>query len=248
MTTFEVVAHRGAGERTFPENSLAAYRRALELGADAIELDVRLSKDGEPLIYHWVYLHERTTGVGPIFGLTAAEIREVWVTDNLGNAFCPVPTLSEVLSEFGGRIGLEIELKGPEPEAASVVSSLLNDFRNAWPLIEVTSYEPLLLREIQQRCPGLPTDFLIPLSEVWMGLDVVAYTAVHRARQANARAVHLHPTQLTSDVVQLVRSQGLEVHAWDVNDEEALRIARELDVPRICTDRLVDALAFRNSV
>jgi glycerophosphoryl diester phosphodiesterase len=115
-------------------------------------------------------------------------------------------------------------------------------------MIEVTSYEPGLLLAVGGRCPGVAMDLLFPRSEDWMGLDVVAYLAGHRARLARARAVHLHPSQLSLDVVSAIRRQGIEVHAWDVNDEQALRTAVELKVPRVCTDRLQQALQFRQAL
>jgi glycerophosphoryl diester phosphodiesterase len=158
---------------------------------------------------------------------------------------CRIPTLHEVLETFGGRIGLEIEIKGPEPESSEIVGAALCNFRHLWETIEVTSYEPALLLDIQQRCPGLATDLLFPRSEDWMRLDVVTYLAVHRARLARARAVHLHPTQLSSEVVSAVRSWGIEVHAWGVNGEQSLNRAMELGIPRICTDKLQQALDFR---
>jgi glycerophosphoryl diester phosphodiesterase len=78
-----------------------------------------------------------------------------------------------------------------------------------------------------------------------MKLDVVAYRALHSARLARARAVHLHPTQLSSDVVSKIRMHGIEVHAWDVNEDEALESAFQLEIPKICTDRFQEAFDFR---
>ena len=101
----------------------------------------------------------------------------------------------------------------------------------------MTSYEPALLLSIQRLCPGLATDLLFPRSEPWMKLDVVAYQALHMARLARARAVHLHPAQLSPEVVSAINRRGIQIHAWDVNDEPALRLVAGLGIPRICTDR-----------
>jgi len=244
--SFEIVAHRGVPTE-LPENTIPSFRRAVELGADAIELDVRLTQDQIPIVYHYFYLNEGTTAAGPVFNFTFAEIQNLEIKDSAGNPEqnCRIPTLHEVLETFGGRIGFEIEIKGPEPESSRVVGAVLCNFEHLWDTIEITSYEPMLLADVQQRCPGLATDLLFPRSEDWMGLDVVAYAAVHRARLAGARAVHLHPTQLTHEVVAAVRSFGLEVHAWEVDDRESLRQMMELDIPRICTNKLHEAVAFR---
>ena len=102
-----------------------------------------------------------------------------------------------------------------------------------------------LLLAIKERCPGLGVDRLYPRSEPWMKLDVVQYQAIQRARLASARAVHLHPTQLTAQVVAGVRAAGIEVHAWDVNDEDSLDLVTGLGIPRLCTDRFAQAYAYR---
>lgn len=76
------------------------------------------------------------------------------------------------------------------------------------------------------------------------GPDVVAYNAIHRTKQAQARAVHLHPSQLSVEVVNTIRQQGIQIHAWDVNSTGNLRRVREMDITRICTDDLIQALQF----
>jgi glycerophosphoryl diester phosphodiesterase len=81
-----------------------------------------------------------------------------------------------------------------------------------------------------------------------MDLDVVTYLATHRAKLADARAVHLHPSQLTEDVVRNIRKQGIEVHSWDVNDEEALGIISTLNIPKFSTDKLQQAVDFCNKI
>ena len=246
---FEIVAHRGVPAE-LPENTIPSFQRALDLGADAIELDVRLTRDRVPVVYHYFYLEEMTRISGPIFDYTFDQLQDVEISGSGGNVVngCRIPTLHEVLETFGGQIGLEIEIKGPEPESPEVIGAVLHDFRHLWQTIEVTSYEPALLLDIQQRCPGLVMDLLFPRSEDWMRLDVITYLAIHRARHARARAVHLHPTQLTSEVVSAVRSSGIEVHTWDANDDQTLKSAMELGIPKICTDRLQQALDFRQLI
>ena len=136
-----IVAHRGATTRA-PQNTIAAFRAALAMGADAVELDVRLTSDRIPVVYHYAYLDEATSGRGPIWEYTLADLQSFRVGD--ADSHEHIPTLAEVLEEFAGRIGLEIELKGPEPEAITAVVRLLSAVRAHWGQIEVTSYEPLM--------------------------------------------------------------------------------------------------------
>jgi glycerophosphoryl diester phosphodiesterase len=247
MRRFEIVAHRGV-PTDVPENTMAGIRRALELGADAVEMDVRLSKDGVPVLFHDFYLDGRTNSSGPVFGYTYDQLQQLEPAGRETADGCRIPTFREVLEAFAGRLGLEIELKGPEPEAPEIVAGELQRFRHLWESMEVTSYEPALLLAIGRLCPGLAVDLLQRRSEDWMRLDVVAYVAVQSGRLAGARAVHLHPTQLSRQVVGAVRSAGMEVHSWDVNDVDRLRLMAELGIPKFDTDDLRLALDFRAGV
>jgi glycerophosphoryl diester phosphodiesterase len=249
MTPFEIVAHRGV-TLDAPENTIAAFQRAVELGADAVELDVRLTADKIPVVYHYYYLHENTSVSGAIFNYSQAQLRDVRVfsANNPAADEGRISTLEEILAMFSGKIGFEIEIKGPEPESPEIIGAILNRFKDFWDSFEVTSYHPALLLDIQRVCPGITVDLLFPRSESWMKLDVVQYQALHLARLARARAVHLHPSQLSAEVVQAVRSGGVEIHAWDVNDESSLEIVAEYGIPRICTDDFKQALAFRDKM
>jgi len=244
MALFEIVAHRGVpGEA--PENTIPSFQRAMELGADAVELDVRLTADGVPVVYHYFYLDEITALSGPIFEYTWKQLQGL---RHFNSGHFSIPTLHQVLETLGGKIGLEIEIKGPEPESSEKVASVLRQFKHWWETIEVTSYEPMLLFDIHRRCPDLATDLLFPRSEEWMKPDVVTFLAIHRAKLARARAVHLHPTQLSPEVVTSIQRHGIEIHSWDVNDDLALNAIWELKIPKICTDKLPEALAFRQRV
>ena len=244
---FEIVAHRGVPEGV-PENTIPSFERAIDLGADAVEFDDRLTADKVPVVFHYFYLQEITSLNGPIFECTYERIKTARFTGEVYQNVdrMPIPTLYEVLELIGGRIGLEIEIKGPEPEAAQIVGEVLINYKHLWDTIEITSYEPALLLSIRQCCPGLSTDLLVPRSEDWMGLDVAAYSALQRARLAQARAVHLHPTQLSLGVVSTIREHGIQVHAWDVNDKRALETVADLNIPKFSTDRFQQALHFRD--
>lgn len=246
LTSFEIVAHRGVTDEA-PENTLPAFLKAIELGADAVELDVRLTQDGVAVVFHDSYLQEITDLSGPIFSYSYEQLRAARFSGDKNQTF-QIPRLDQIMEEIGGKIGLEIEIKGPEPESTQVIGRVLRDYRSLWDSIEVTSFEPQHLVRIQRECPGITADLLFPWSEDWMGPDVVAYTAVHRTRLAGARAVHLHSSQLSPEIVKSISQAGIEVHAWDVNGKEALQAAFDLQIPNICTDKLTEALAFRANI
>lgn len=242
----QVVAHRGVtGE--VPENTIPAFEQAIQVGADGVELDVRLTSDGVPVVFHYFYLDGFTTGQGPLHANTRESLRRVGVIEKDRPEHFAIPTLREVLQVIAGRIDLEIELKGPEPELAEATAEVLSDFRAQWPSMELMSFEPLLLRSMQELC-SVPVDLLTHRSESWMKGDYVAYVGLHRARLAGARAVHLHPTQLSVEVVEAVRAGGIDVHSWDVNDREAFELMLELEIPRFTTDRASEILRWREGV
>ena len=213
------------------ENTAEAFRRCIELNIDAVEMDIQLSRDGVAVLHHDFYLADADV---PVFGVDARDI--------------PVPRLDDILREFAGRIGLEIELKGPDIHLADVVVELLNAHRDAWQLIEVTSSEPATLLRLRTLAPELATALLFPPSESWMRADVVAYAAVHRAVASGATAVHLSATQIEPSVIATVRQRGIDVHAHSVNDDDALRRMFALDIPWMCSDRAERAVAFRSTI
>lgn len=248
MNSFEIVAHRGIATE-FPENTIPAFQKAIELGADAVELDVRLTKDKIPVVFHYYYLNNITSLPGPIFNYQYEQLSQAqFINPQNSIESLKIPTLVEVLEIIGGKIGLEIEIKGPEPESAIIIGDVLQKFQNLWGTMEVTSYEITLLLNIRHQCPGIITDLLYPRSEPWMDLDVIAYQAANLARLAKVRAVHLHPNQLSDEVVDYVRRSGFEIHAWDVNDKQALQKILEYNILKICTDQFELAANFRNRI
>jgi len=242
----EIVAHRGAATQV-PENTIAAFERALELGADAIEFDVRLTSDRVPVVHHFYKLGSNASASGTIFSFTWDQLQQVRLRGADDSTVSPqrIPSLNEVLSSLGRRIGLEIHLQGPEPESPIIVGNALLRYRDIWDAVEVTSYEPASLLEMRRVCPGIATDLLYPRSESWKTPEILEYEAIQYGRMARARAVHLHPSQLSARLVKAVREQGMEVHAWDVNDQQSLGLITDLGIPRLDTDYLEDALAFR---
>ena len=186
---------------------------------------------------------------GPVFHHTLQELRtcEVFTAEGLPSGEHISP-LDEILDALQGRIQLEVEIKGPEPEAVQAVATALRGHPACLPGLEITSYETTLLERFRQALPGVPTDLLVPRSEPWMRAGVIAYQSAHRGRLAGARAVHLHASQLFPEACTYIRDQGMEVHAWGVNSLEEYNLAVSLDIPRICTDHPAQIIALQREV
>lgn len=238
-----IAAHRGV-HHALPESSLAAFEAAVRVGADAIEFDVRLSRDGVPMVTHDVELDRSLGAEGLVFQWTADELRSQALRGSVAER---MPTLDEVLDAFAGRIGLEIELKDPVPELIPAVAARLEPHRRDWDSMEVTSFEHASLIHLSRAVSApLRTCVLVQPSEPWMTPPIVAYLAGGKARLAGARAVHLHPSQLDPAAVSALRASGVDVHAWGVNDAATFERAVALGITQCDTDEPERMLALRS--
>jgi glycerophosphoryl diester phosphodiesterase len=163
-----VVAHRGASAHA-PENTFAAYQLALEHKADAIELDVHLTADGQLAVIHDETLDRTTSGTGSVAALTMDEVREADAGARFGDgAFAGrglrVPTLPEVLEWLPDGIGLAVEIKARA--AAEATAEALRDsaVRRAG-LVSVISFDEAAIDEVHRADPELTTALLLVPSD-----------------------------------------------------------------------------------
>jgi len=212
----EIVAHRGA-PREHPENSLPGFARALALGADALELDVHLTADGVPVVYHDPVLGAGPRAATPVVHLTRDELREVELAPGVG-----VPTLTEVCALAAGRATLYVEVKAPHAEEA--VTAALTGLGDAAP---VHSFDHRVSRRVRELAPSIPVGIL---STSYL-VDTVA--AMHAA---GARDLWQHWTMVDAALVDAVHAAGGRVVVWTVNDVDAARALAALGVDGLCTD------------
>jgi glycerophosphoryl diester phosphodiesterase len=214
------IAHRGASVAA-PPNTLAAFEKAVALGADGIELDVRLCSDGVPVVIHDATVDATTDGSGPVAIMTLAQLKEL----DAGAPFDPtfagerIPTLMEVLETVGEQLLLNIELKsgtplndGLEQAVFDVIERCALDER-----VLLSSFNPLALRRIQKTAPHLATALL--------------YTPATRTSLALGRlispnpyaAVHPHHTMVDQHYIGWARQHKYRVHVWTVDDVAEMR-------------------------
>jgi len=151
----EIVAHRGIHDSQ-PENSLAAFEAAIELGSDVVEFDVRLTRDRVPVVIHSLECAIALDGLnGYLFEHDLSELRAVRLKGSPQGRPQQISTLAEVLDGLAGRIGMEIEIKDPSVGLAEQVAKSLVPHRRYWDSIEVTSFEPAILRGFLARAVHL---------------------------------------------------------------------------------------------
>jgi len=239
----QVIAHRGASAQA-PENTLAAFRRALALGVDGVELDVHLSADGEPVVLHDSAVDRTTDGTGLVRDMTLAALRRLDAGRWFGEAFAGerIPTLAEALEVLRGvRVIVEIK-NGPiyYPKIADRVVAVVRAIGH--PAVTFSSFDHPALLEVRRVDPAAETAVL------FMGRPV---DPVALAVAAGARRLHAHWMWVTADVVAAVHRAGLAVEVWPVDDPVPMAHLAALGVDGIITshpDRLQAVLADRRAV
>jgi glycerophosphoryl diester phosphodiesterase len=238
-----IAAHRG-GARLWPENSLMAFRRALALGVDLLELDVHLTRDGEVVVLHDPTLDRTTTGQGAVGDLTAAELERVTVR---GTSEAP-PRLQDVLALVRPtRAGLLVEIKvgiagRAYPGIEGRVLELLGD-AGLLDRTRVMAFEWETLERLRQRSPTVRLTALLSQAGATRlgGLGVAA----GRAAALGANDLGIERTLLTAEAVAAARAARLTVGVWTVNEASELRRVLALGVDCVTTDRPDLALELR---
>ncbi len=210
-----VIAHRGSSAQA-PENTLAAFNLAAEQEADAIELDVDLTRDGHVVVMHDATIDRTTDGHGRVNDLTLEEIRRVnagaWKSDEFKGE--RVPLLAEVLEAVGQRLLINIEVKGMSLRGAGLEQEVaaLVEQHELLDRVIISSFNPLALRRVKQANPRLACGLLqapdspIFLRDAWLTPLIPGL---------NAR--HPHFSQVNKAVVDRVHARGLVVNVWTVN-------------------------------
>lgn len=232
-------AHRG-GALLWAENSLLAFRNALALGADFLELDVHLTRDGEVVVIHDATLERTTTGSGPVRERTLAELGAVRLKDRDGAVLEEgIPTLDQVVAlAAAGKRQILLEIKTDErrrryPEIEEKVFAVL-DRHHFTSFTVVMAFEAATWRRLRQLRPDARAAALYS-ARMLRAADVTA--ELEALRQAGVGFVGLDQALVNADVARQVRLAGLTLGVWTVNQREA--IARFIDqgVGVVITDR-----------
>jgi glycerophosphoryl diester phosphodiesterase len=214
-----ITGHRGA-LGTEPENTLRSFRRAVADGCDEIELDLRVTADGELVIMHDAVVDRTTSGTGAVEELTLAELRAL--DAGLGEQ---IPTWAETVAAIDVRFQAEVKAEAAVPLLAQ---SLKSDRALAERTL-VTSFHPEILLAIREAFPDVTTGHIF-------GRTPDIAEVVTRTRAAGATWSLCGIAGLTPEVVADLHTAGLSVTAWPVPDAETLATAASLGVDGITTD------------
>ena len=263
-STIQVIAHRGSSGDA-PEHTLSAYKRALDDGADALECDVRLTRDGHLVCVHDRRVDRTSNGRGVLSTLELAELsaldfgswRETWedfedpeVPDRDRAEILTLRRLLETVASHDRPVEVAIETKHPTRYAGLVerqLISLLEQFGWAHPRlgrtspVRVMSFSQLSLRRMRVLAPSVRTVYL--MDRVPLRFRDGTLPPGVRIAGPSIEVVRAHPRY-----VERVQRLGHAVHVWTVNAVEDVTLCSDLGVDAIITDRprrVLDALGRR---
>lgn len=238
-----IIAHRGASGYA-PENTMAAFEKALEMGAEGIELDVHLTADGEIVVIHDHTIDRTSDGKGMVGALTLEEIRKY----DFGAWFDPkfkgqrIPTLGEVfelLEDWDGLLNIEVKsgpilYPGIEEKLVDMVKSW--NFRGR---IIFSSFNHYSLRDIKALDPSMEIGllYMAGLVEPWK-----------YAKDLNAQALHPLYYNVVPELVAGCKENGIKLNPFTIDEEKEMEMIMRAGVDGIITDYPDRALNVRKRI
>jgi glycerophosphoryl diester phosphodiesterase len=252
-----IIAHRGASFHA-PENTLAAFRRAIDSGADGVELDVRLARDGALVVIHDETLSRTALRPGKISDLTSDELNQIdvgsWFNEKYPKRSNPafaretIPTLAQAMQMFQSFDGLiYIELKTDEDDPGKLSEAVCETIRRSpqRSRIIVKSFKLSLISEIKQNLPEVQTAALF-------GPTIMGYLhgrrhIIEAARAYGADQISLHHSLATRKLVRLASELRMSVTIWTLDNPAWLKLGRDLGVRALVTNDPSRMLLARRS-
>ncbi len=230
----EIYAHRGYSI-AYPENTLLAFNKAYEIGANGVELDVRLTKDGEVIVMHDNTVDRTTNGTGKVSELTLKEISKLDAGSWKGIAFEnePVPTLKKVLESLGHKTKLIIEFKNDKEQnpdyLVDQVVALIEETETMKNVI-ISSFEFKNLVTTKSRMPDLSTALILEKG-------ISGFWDRHFFKHSiNVDALHPSIGEVTEKLVRTEHLNHRKVRVWGVNESFDMMQMEKFGVDAIITD------------
>lgn len=229
-----IIAHRGSSAHA-PENTMAAFELAVRQGADAIELDVKLSADGYVMVIHDQTVDRTTPHKGRVRDLTLAELQRLDAGSYFDYAFRKerIPTLDEVFAGLGHQIMINVELTNyasPLDDLPKRVAELVR-FYEVSRQVFFSSFNPIALLRIRRYIPDAPVAILAMPGKngAWARSGLVSHWL-------GCQALHPERTDVTPALVDRAHRRNQRVHVYTVNQAEEMRRLLDLGADGIFTD------------
>src|SRR5499426_3361358 len=214
LPDFLIIAHRGASSYA-PENTMAAFDLALQMGASHLELDVHLTCDDNLVMIHDDTVDRTTNGTGPVADHTIVALQTLDAGAWFGEAFtgARIPTLADVLTLYQGRSHLHIELKGHTAHLPQRTVDLVRAHGMAQH-VTFTSFQHTHLQTMWAYAPELPTGWLV---------GEISDTVIAQAQVLGCTQLCPRASFVTAEIVQRLHIEGFRVRAWGVANEALMR-------------------------
>lgn len=238
-----VIAHRGLA-LSHPENTLAAFHSALEAGADILETDVHVSKDGQVVIAHDPDLQRVASLSGLIRDFTARELAQI----DLGNGHS-FPLLAEALEAFPqARFNIDLKERQVVEPFVDVIRAM-----NATDRVLVASFDEPNRQRAVTKLPGVvssatPPHMLEGRLRSWLGLSTDTWAVPTDMVALQIPVTRYGFPLVTPSMLKAAHSKGLEVHVWTINDPDVMRRLWGMGVDGIVTDRTDLAVEARGGL
>jgi len=237
------VAHRG-GSRLAPENTLAAFRNALTLPIDAVELDVHMSRDGHAVVFHDYTVDERTNGHGNILDLDFAYLRSLNAAAHFPGGWPEpqqIPTLREVLDLANGKVQVYIEIKPSKRDGVpgrypNIAESVIDEVRSVDMLDQVLiiSFDWFVLPLVKSLEPTLETGALVS-NDVWASGDLKIL--LEQVTALGCNWINMDRKLFADDMPAVVHEHGFKLGLWTVNTVDEMRRFAAVGVDSLTSDR-----------
>jgi len=240
------VAHRG-GSMLAPENTLAAFRNALNFPLDAIELDVHMSHDGHLIVFHDNIVDKRTNGKGNILDLDFAYLRSLNAAAHFPGGWPEpqqIPTLREVLDVAKGHVQVYIEIKQSKRDVIygrypNIVEAVIDEVRSASMLdqVLVISFDWMILPQVKLLEPAVQTGALVS-DDVWdPQADHALDMLIEQVKELGCNWINMDKDLLTQSMPAILHQHGYKLGLWTVNNATAMRHFIDAGVDSLTSDR-----------
>jgi glycerophosphoryl diester phosphodiesterase len=240
------IAHRG-GSRLAPENTLAAFRNALTLPVDTIELDVQMSRDGYPIVFHDNTLERLTDGNGNILDLDFAYLRSLNAAAHFPGNWSmteQIPTLREVLDLAKEHVQVQIEIKTSQRDGVygrypHIVEAVVNEVRATSMLqhVVIISFDWPVLPAVKALEPTLKTGAIVSDNAWKPDGEHALDTLVQQIKPLGCEWIALDCKLFTSDMPAVLHEHGFQLGLWTVNTLEQLQRFAAASVDALTSDR-----------
>jgi glycerophosphoryl diester phosphodiesterase len=229
------IAHRGAsGDGHAPENTLAAFQKAIEMGVDGVECDVHCTKDGQVVVIHDQTLNRTTDIKGAVEEMTLDKVKKADAGSWFDTRFAGerVPTLRELLELTKGKVITVIEIK-----RENIADKVIKEIKNARAESEVfiISFHASALKDTQIINPRIPRGLLIG-GRIAIKKSSGILDLIHQAAEAGASILDLSSKIITPPLVKESHRRGMGVWAWTVDDEAEMKTLAEMYIDGITSN------------